>query len=222
MVAREAQFYILVGTNGTGKSTVLRKFLAANKRNLIIPANHYDPAWSKDDKIVPTSRFITDPNDFKQLRKIRDWNIPRLQTFAGNKVLETSVLMEDKDSQNCFAKVCDPKTGFKNGGLFIDDYKNWIYSKGTLPRIVRQTFGDRRHRMIDIFMATHSFQDVNADLLQFNPRIVVFRTTLPPNETVAKKMQNFSKLQEIIERVNRIAETKNKHYCEVFIPSELT
>ena len=58
---RLAKFYILVGTNGTGKSTVMKKFLSVNERNLVIPPNRFDQTW--DD--VPEIK-ISQINAFKK------------------------------------------------------------------------------------------------------------------------------------------------------------
>jgi hypothetical protein len=215
---RQAQLFIFIGTNGTGKSTAMKAFLAANKRNLIMPANALDPAWASFPKIEPTSTFVLDPDDYRQKRKRREWKLSKMNTFSGTKVLNVNSLKKDADFKSLFSYITDTNKPYVNGGIFIDDFKNWIYTKGSLPIHVRRLFNDRRHRMIDIFMASHSFQDVNGDLIQFNPRLIVFKTTLPPNETVEKKITNYPQLLELIARVNQRA-IKNPHYCEEFIPA---
>jgi hypothetical protein len=217
MQEREAKFWIFIGTNGTGKTTTMKKFLVANKRNLILPANSIDKAWSGFTKIKPTNSFELDPNDFRGKRQLRVWRLPKMNSFTGDRVLDLSSIKEDADLKGLFACITNISKPFVNGGLFIDDFKNWIYTKGSLPFTVRKLFNDRRHRMLDIFMASHSFQDVNGDLIQFNPKFVIFKTTLPPNETVQKKIANFQELLDTIARVNRIAQTK-PHYSELFTP----
>jgi hypothetical protein len=215
---RMAEFLIFIGTNGTGKSFNQKKFLPVNNRNLIIPANGRDKAWHGFTKLTPKFRFETDPNDPKQKRQHKVWYIPGINSFKGVRVLDVDVLETDEDCLSVFRAVCHRQTGFIKGGLFVDDFKNYIFTKGTLPRYVRNLFNDRRHREVDIFMASHSMQDINGDMLQFNPKIVIFNTTLPPNDTVMGKIANSAQLMETYERVRHKA-TKNQYYYEIFIPS---
>lgn len=215
---RAAEFMIATGTNNTGKSTLFKGLLKVNARNLIIPANAFDPAWSGMPKIVPKSKFVDDPRDWRGKRKIRTWSIPGIHSFTGSKVLDISEVETDEDAQSLFQFIANTNKGMRKGGLFVDDYRNWIYTKGSVPRWVRKMFNDRRHRELDIFMASHSFQDISGDLIQFSPTMIIFRTTLPPNESVAKKIINFPDMQATIDRVNKIGAEKgpNPHYCEKF------
>ena len=95
-------------------------------------------------------------------------------------------------------------TSFKNGGLFIDDYKNLI--KGhSLKNEVRQLFDNRRHYMLDIFISTHSFQDLTSELLAFSPWFLIFYTTTPVNKNLLDKINNKKGLLDTIKKVNAMA-----------------
>jgi GTPase SAR1 family protein len=217
---RKACFYILSGTNGTGKSTLLVKFLAFNKRNLIIPANLYDTAWKKYKKIKPKKSFVLDPKDPKQKRKILKWTIPNLNSFKGTAVLDIREMEEsDADPREIFKHICYK---YVNGGLFVDDYKNYIHSSGLLPNYVTRIFRDRRHRMIDVFMASHSMSDINGEFLQFEPTFIVFKITRQLTASVKQKIGNYEELQKIINRTKRQYDSGNQHYCEKFVPNEIT
>lgn len=216
---RKAKIYIGVGTNGTGKTTTLKTFLKANSRNLILPANKLDKAWNDYPTLQIKSRFVLDPKDYKQKRKILDLHVPKLNTFKGNQTIHIEPRERKGDEwDRLFEFVVGNVKGFKDGGLFIDDFKNYIKGSGLLPNGLRRLFGDRRHRMLDIFMASHSLQDINAELLQFEPTIILFKTTRPPNKSVQDKIQNYDQLLETFERVNKRAK-KNPYYCEKFIPT---
>lgn len=216
-MSRQAAFYILVGTNGTGKSTFLKKLLKINDHNLILPAGPFDPAWDGFEQIAPESTFITDPRDFKQQRKIVDWSVPKINAFKGDRVLKTIDIATDADQVIIWKKIASQKTGFVSGGLFVDDFKEWIPAQGNIDKTSRSLFVSRRHRGIDLFFACHSFQDVNGDLIKFNPIFIVFETSLPANDSVKAKTGNYSELEACMKRVNERAKI-NPHYCEQFIP----
>lgn len=215
-MSRQAEFLMLIGTNGTGKSTTFKKLLRVNSRNLVIPANEFDPAWKEFPKIKPKRTFVLDRDDPKGQRQKPSWKVPGLMTFTGTVVLDISELETYEDCLNVFKAICNTKNGMRGGGLFIDDFKNWIATKGTLPRHVRSMFGDRRHREIDLFLATHSFQEINMDFIQFAPKLVVYKTTTAPNKSVEGKIGNYDALLKTIKRVNQKAKT-NKYYNEGFV-----
>jgi hypothetical protein len=213
---RLAKFMILSGTNGTGKSTVQKQLTKVNKRNLIIPANPYDKAWNKLPKIKAQYKFVPDPKDPKGKKQILRWYLPNMNKYSGTKVLDTSLMVEmDEEPRKIFRYIC---LYFVNGGLFVDDYKNYIHASGILPNYVTRLFRDRRHRGVDIFMASHSLQDINGEFLQFDPELLIFRVTRPINKTVRDKIENSRELDKIIARVKQKSKT-DPYYCERFRPN---
>lgn len=214
-MARIGAFYLFEGTNGTGKTTQMKKLLSANRRNLIVPANRLDTAWHGYKELKWAFKWVTDPNDFNGKRKIKKWYLPELNTFSGTRVLHI-------DEPWQFQFICETSTGIKNGGFFIDDYKNHIKSAGILPNYVRKLLGDRRHRMLDIFMASHSLQDINAEFMQFKPVLFMFNCTRPPNKSVLEKTQNSVELikayHHVREMNSRLPDDK-QHYFVKFNPA---
>lgn len=198
---RTAKFVVFIGTNGTGKSTIMKKFLNFNRRNLIIPANSYDKAWDN----IPELKVVW-------IEAQKKYIIPEINTFQGTKKI---IIYDPK----IFKAVTDQYNGFKNGGLFMDDFKNYIPSKGSLPPDVNRLFSDRRHKMIDIFCATHSFQKINADLFDFSPTIFCFNTTRPLADYLVQKVGNFEGLKTVYDRV-KLKAKQNPHYFEIFDPGE--
>ena len=61
---------IITGFLGAGKTTLLKKYLRANQRNLILPANSFDPAWKSYPKLKPKRIKIIDPKDVNEKRLI--------------------------------------------------------------------------------------------------------------------------------------------------------
>lgn len=210
---RIGAFLILVGTNGTGKSHLQKSLLKYNKRNFIIPANRYDENWDS----VPEIRVKETPLRYGKTA----YRIPDINKFAGNRKLTI-------DDDEIFKEICDQDRGFVNGGLFLDDFKNYIPATGRLPRHVNRLFSDRRMKMLDIFGAVHSFQKINPDFFDFDPTLIIFQTTRPINEDLRSKIGNYEQLEEIVNRVNIRSKTpgknfhpvNNRFYCETFNPAE--
>lgn len=209
MSTREATFKILVGTNGTGKTTLMKKFLVLNERNLIIPSGRDDTAWHGYPELNWKAQWIEDP-----MRPGKQTNVVRIEdinTFTGTRVLHVD------GNPRIFDAVTDGQFGFRNGGLFMDDFRQYVFSKGTLTNGVNSLFMSRRHKMVDVFMACHSGQDISADLIRFNPDIIVGYTTLPPNDTVLNKLPDGVAFLETVKRVNTINEQKpagQRYYFE--------
>jgi predicted ATPase len=224
---RKAAFDILFGTNGTGKTTVMKKLLAINSRNLILPANRLDKAWNEYPEINVQKILIEvtkgKEDDFEYFfkargeeamllqRRFKERLSKELQTFKGNKKIFAP-------HREIFNVIIHPEKGFVNGGLFIDDFKNHI-PKNNLPANVQSLFGDRRHKMLDIFMAAHSPTDMPPKLLDFQPTIYLFFTTSNFERAENKYQEEIMKrLQDAQVRVNKIAHPKtgiNPYHFEI-------
>ncbi|HMZ48272.1 MAG TPA: hypothetical protein PL010_14770 [Flavobacteriales bacterium] len=206
---RKAFLYLFVGTNGTGKTTRAKDLLDINPRNLIVPSNRLDSAWSRYPELAITVEHEDDPmNPGKQRRVVR---CPEMASFTGTRVLHI-------DNPAKLQAITDERFGFRNGLLFIDDFRNRMPHKGDLPSDVLNMLTGRRHRMLDIALAMHSFQDMNLQLMQFQPELFIFRTTLPPNDAVEGKVADWQGLVRTANRVNDRAKD-NRYYFEHFIPA---
>lgn len=206
-MSRKADLKILVGTNGTGKSTVLKKYLQVNERNIIIPSGRDDIAWRGIPELKWRMVLVPDPlNPGKQMKRVV---VDQLNTFTGNRVFHVD------GNTLLFDAITDQVHGFRNGGLVLDDFRNYVFSKGTLSSGTSGVFINRRHKMLDIYMACHGFEDVSRDLVRFDPTLIIFRTSLPPNDASLAKMANGAAFIDTVRRVNSKA-TANPYYCEAF------
>lgn len=192
--------WFFVGANGTRKTTNIKKAImkplgvvGGQKvvRNLILPANRDDKAWHGIPELKPavTRRW----NDLKGKYE-RVYFIPGINNYTGNRVVFI-------DRPEIFDAVIHPDHGFKNGGLVLDDFKNYVPSQGLVKEELRKLLGGRRHRMVDLFWAAWTFQDVNAELLGFQARVFVFYITRPPNQSVKQKFPDFDRLYATWRRV---------------------
>lgn len=209
MTTRKAFLYLFVGTNGTGKTTRAKDLLGINERNLILPSNRLDTAWQGYPELAWKVDHEPDPmNPGKQRRVIY---CPEMATFTGTRVLHIT-------EPAIMQAVTDEVRGFRNGFLFVDDFRNRMPHKGDLPADVLQLLTGRRHRMVDIALAMHSFQDMNLQLMQFQPELFIFRTTLPPNDAVEGKVADWQGLVATANRVNERAR-QDRFYFEHFVPA---
>lgn len=207
---------IAIGTTGTGKSTLIRKLLKVNPRNLILPSNQADAnkTWPNIPALTYRWQWIED--ETRPGKQTNAVVVENMDTFTGTRLLFA-------DGQpHVFDAAASGQHGFNArptgpAGLHLDDYRNYLYSKGTLRQPADMLLRNRRHRMLDITMACHGFEDVSRDLMRFDPILFVFRTTLPPNEASVDKMRNPG-FAEMVDRVNQRAQ-QNPHYFEAFIPS---
>lgn len=204
---RDAVLTISVGKNGTGKTHQLKKLLGVNRRNLVIPSNRMDPAWQGLPELKWSTEYRPDP--FHPTKKVPTVVIHDLNTFTGTRVLHV-------DGQTrVFNAVTEELTGYRDGGLFLDDFRRYAMSKGTLSREADRLFIGRRHRMVDIFMACHGFEDISRDLIRFGPTVFIHHTTLPPTDASVNKMPESERFLEAVARVNRRA-LADKYYFERF------
>ena len=221
MTTRLPVFYILIGTNGTGKSTLLKKFISISKRCLIIPANRFDPAWDHIQEI-PIGPLVSkatngteddidsffsrnDKETRQQHQYFRTLLSHQLNNFTGHRKIFST-------HPEIFRAVIHPEKGFINGSLVIDDFKNHVASNN-ISSAVRTLLSDRRHRMLDIFAATHGCNDVPPTMLNFGVKIFLFRTT-GNFDRAGDNFLDWNRITETQRRVNEKAK-KEPHYYEI-------
>ena len=208
MSTREATLKIRIGTNGTGKSTWMKKYLPVNGRNIVIPSSPDDTAWHDLPELTWTVIQREDPFSKKMVPHV---HFPEMATFTGTRVVQ------HKGDLRIFNGIIDPTHGFKNGGLFMDDFKMYVYSKGTITKEANALFIGRRHRMLDILMACHSANDISADFIRFNPELIVGYTTLPANDNTLAKMPNgeaYKATEQRVQAINLQRPEGQRFYCE--------
>lgn len=183
---KDSVFVVCIGTNGTGKSTVLRKIAEAaygNRRVLVLPSNPAEPSF-KDIPPVSIDKLLANPN----------WGgIVRVQ------------LIDETD----FERVV---IGLHDCVLISDDFRNYI-SSTRLKRNMRKLLIERRHKKIDIYMAAHGFTHLPPEFVQFADAFFLFRTVDNPLRHRDKYL-NPKRMLETVMRVNQLA-AKDKYYYEV-------
>jgi len=218
---REGVLFAFIGVNGTGKSTLMKSFFKINLRNLILPANMLDASetWGRYPVVKPTFTHEKDKYSLKQKTNLVFY-LPKVKTFSGIRIVNVGEFNTGEHKRDFFETIGDVDrlaTAYTDGGLFIDDARNYIISKGQLPNRTIKMLTGRRHMMLDIFLAYHSFNDVNRDLIQYKCKFFLFRTDLPPSDAVMEKIALKEDMIEAIAYINNRSK-KEPHYCEPFDP----
>lgn len=142
---RQPIFFIIVGTNGTGKTTLLHEMVKkTGKRTLVVDPDGYE--WRK----APTvdSSMIEEVN---------------LKLKKGKTVKIVAPEAEDIKELDHFTR----------GNLILDDCRYYVDSR--LDKDIRKLFIRRRQKQIDIFAVSHSLVDVPPSFYTYATHIVIFK-----------------------------------------------
>lgn len=172
MANRQPFCMILIGTNGTGKTTFIkRNFVEKSKRRvLIIDPRCKERAWHQYKRL--------DLEDLTQLR-----------TFKG-------IRLADANESYHIALI---EENYTNGVLVMDDFS--FYIENNMPQSLRQLLIRRRQSGLDIFAMTHGFTDVPPKFVKYLTHFIVFKTLDSPRAH-RDKIGNFDEFIKVVHTVN--------------------
>jgi hypothetical protein len=188
---RETKQTIVLGYNGTGKSTLVSKIIEAyakqpGRKALVITP---DPVEWRDK----AETILTKPSDFK---------------FEGiRRYIWSTVDKTDEIAMQNIGKW------YYDGMLIFDDCRSYI--EAFTPPWLKYLYLRRRHKMIDLMLVAHGFTDVPPQAFTNCSDLFLFRT----NDKMERRKRELNKYDELLAhqaRINRKAET-NKHYYERII-----
>lgn len=234
-----SEFNIFTGIREVGKSAAMLKFAALNDRNLFVPPNRSEDTFNFAPEIpvytilntVSQGRFY----DFDLFFSSKHKDILPLHhsfTMAISEELRFKkgnrrIYVEHPEIFNIIAsrtpfnfKTPTIPIGFSHGGIFFDDFKDYIPSNNC-PANVRKLIRSGRHYWLDLFFACHGPSDIPPVFLNWEPQIVLFRTSGQFNTD--GRFTRLAELEAIQKRVNHITnpqrpgfKPQDKYYCEIF------
>lgn len=183
--------YMVVGTNGTGKSTWIDNQIIqaivkvnANKRILIVAPENAEKLWHKYNYLP-----LKDPKK-------------ELEAFRGVAVVN-GARPDIIDVINHY---------YRSGILILDDFSYYI--EANLTQSVRQLLTMRRQFKLHIYSLTHGFTEVPP---KFIPRLTHFEI-FKSSDNPARHREKLSpeKFDVLMKIVNRVNAHPDFHYHETF------
>ena len=147
---RQTKRIVIIGTNGTGKTTLLHKIVQnAQQKTLIITP--YENEWNELD---PNGNELYPINE---LRTADDYNFTGIQrhVFDPDRTLKRIAL-------------------FTRGLIVFDDCR--VYLDARTDKIIHQILMSSRQRMIDEIFVAHGFTEVPPKVFTFATEYFLFRT----------------------------------------------
>lgn len=185
MEGRTAKMIMLIGANGTGKTTLLKHIVAmSGQRALIITLD--DTEWNEKDE------YGNDLYPINELATRDDYVFTGIQRHIfGPRTLQAI-------------------SAFKKGIIVFDDCRTYLDDH--TDEQIHKLMIRRRQREVDFMASTHSFDEMPRRFFAFTSDIFLFQTK--GNIDIRRGViQNIDSMKAIQARVNSIART-NKHYYE--------
>lgn len=188
MDSRKNFCYLLMGTNGTGKSSfliqILKQIISGNKRALIL-----------------------NPSEEEKWEQFPIAKMDELPTFTGIRQLKPDDDFRITDYIRYMRLLEKVYKYYENGILIIDDAK--VFLGNNLQSQMTQMMIKRRQKNIDMFLVFHSIGQVPPSLFPYSTHIVLFKTNENRNKWVNKfPIEGF---ENVVNRVNAGAESNPYH-----------
>lgn len=173
---RPAKMIVFLGTNGTGKTTQLKKFVieALKRKEKALIVTPHDQEWTQIELVHP---------DYPH----------HIQNYVGAR----RMIFEEKNTLENIEKY------FSTGLLIFDDCR--AYLDASTNKLIHKLLISRRQKMIDIFAVGHGFTEIPPKFFTFATELVLFKT-LDNIYSRKNVLRNFEEMVELQEFVNKQAE----------------
>ena len=201
MQERPTKLILIIGYNGTGKTTITKKLVLSElKKNNshILVVTPDDIEWHSLPEV--SERFPTRVTYYKGARKI----------IYNDKLEYPDQRTHELQKGNTVDLIADY---FRNGLVVFDDCRS--YFNASLESSLHNLLIRRRQKMIDIIMVAHGFTEIPPKAFTFASDIILFKTM----DNIDKRkpyLKDFEKMKQMQEYVNKQAKV-NPHF-NIVIP----
>ena len=165
MRERDAQITIIIGRNGTGKSTFCESIIKKIKsRALVCTYNGMPKIWRPYAEVDITSA-------------------QKMQFKKGIRQVISGRYEVSRNQNDTFKYIYK---NYRNGLVIFDDARGYIGSNVDNDRYFRQLLLDFRHRMLDLFFVVHTPSDVPPRVWGFTSTVFVGATDSLVNKSQIK------------------------------------
>ena len=180
---RTAQMIMIIGANGTGKTTALKRILeSSGQRALVITPDYAE--WNDKDE------FGNEKYPLNELNTRDDYVFTGIQRHVfGPRTLQAI-------------------KAFKKGIIVFDDCR--VYLSDKTDESIHQLMIRRRQREVDFIAVAHSFTEMPRRFYPFTSDLFLFQTkdSIDMRKGVALKVDKLKKLQSYVNNKARF----NKHF----------
>ena len=195
---RETERIIILGTNGTGKSTISKKLVLNEIKK-------------------PDGHAIIVTQHLNEWTNLEDVNRRFIDKRVGEYAKARRLIFQKGDLQYL-------EQSFRNGLLLFEDCRMYLHS--ATDEELHSMLIASRQRSVDIVAVGHGFTEVPPKFFTFSTKIILFKTR--DNIKMRKPvLLNFEEMQETQLRINQRADdtskawtasgkiADNKHYYEI-------
>lgn len=215
-------YWVFIGVNGTGKSTVVKKLMAHNRRNVVVPANADDsatawghvpelPVWAIMEKVTRLKKYeVAELQAARNRGKKHDFFRAMRRIYNaldGTYKITTPV----EANPIIYSSLIHEEFGFTNGGLVTDDLVKRIPESRPRGEIL-QLLSDRRHKGLDLFFSCHSPTQIPPAMMDNGPQLFLFKTST--NFTRSEEKYPDAVFTQLLSAQARVNAHPSFHYFE--------
>ena len=184
---RTTKFGIVLGTNGTGKSTVIRNTFVI-------------PELKRKGKVIICTPHFNEWMDVPEIACRPD----EIRNITSARKIVINPVNPDEDIHTI-------AHNFRNGLLVLDDCR--AYLESATDRTLKTLYISRRQWQLDIVAAAHGYSEMVPKFFIFATDFILFKTLDTPDERKSFLKMDLDHVWKVQRRVFEKSKT-NIHYCE--------
>jgi len=185
---RSGCFFIIMGTNGTGKTTIAKELIFAELKK-------------KDGRVLI---LTPDYSEFQEILEVHPGFPERIERYTGAR----KIIVSKSTAASTLQLVYDH---YKRGLLVFDDCR--AYFKASTLDILETVLIRRRMMMVDILAVGHGPNKIPPAFFAYATHFIFFKTNVPMR-CRKEELEDIERWENVQKGVNMMARS-NPHYKEI-------